>query len=116
MQAFQLMISPSKHMRCPLLDGNRRAHNVRVLKTVFRSLILSVSQKEEKDKAQKILDQTIKLPDNRVCADCHTLGRCIILCEACSIAASHIRFQLFAMQIKLEKMTHFPLQVLDGLP
>lgn len=31
-------------------------------------------QKEEKDRAQKIMDACIKMPDNRVCADCSTLG------------------------------------------
>ena len=28
----------------------------------------------EKDKAQKILNEVIKLPDNKMCADCNSLG------------------------------------------
>lgn len=28
----------------------------------------------EKDKAQKILTEVIKLPDNKMCADCNSLG------------------------------------------
>ena len=34
----------------------------------------SAISQQEKDKAQKILNEVIKHPDNKICADCTALG------------------------------------------
>jgi len=50
--------------------------------SIFQPLTLSLLlsclalQPAEKEKAQKVMEQCIKLTDNRVCADCSTLGVC----------------------------------------
>ena len=41
---------------------------------------------QEKEKAQKILNEIIRLPENKVCVDCSALGTSACLC--CAVACN----------------------------